>query len=366
MRVLHVSGAKGWGGNEQQMIDLIPELNNLGVENIVFGVRYSLLQKECNEKKISFIETKNDKLNKFQNYRCLKNIVNEIKPDIIHLHTSDSLTVFVIADLLFRLKTKTVFSKKGMGSSGSILSKFKYNYKNIKNIICVSEAVKKSFSEIINKKNLHKLVVIYDGIDINRAKTERKEKIRDLFGISDEKYIIGNIANHVKAKDLPTLIRVIDHLVNVKKITNIHLVQIGKFSDKLTDEMSKMISDCHLENFITLTDFQEHALDFLVQFDVYVMSSEREGLPLTIYEAFLKKTAVVSTKAGGIPEAIVHDYNGYLSEVKDYENLALNIQLLLNSKNKREEFVRRSYELFFEKYTATKTAENTLVLYNNL
>ncbi|OYX84026.1 MAG: hypothetical protein B7Y83_09500, partial [Flavobacteriales bacterium 32-34-25] len=194
-------------------------------------------------------------------------------------------------------------------------------------------------------------------------KTERKEKIRQLFDISDDKLIIGNIANHVKAKDLPTLIKTMNYLVNEKKMKNIHLVQIGKFTSKLTTEIKNLISIYKLEDFITLTDFQAHALDFLVQFDVYVMSSEREGLPLTIYEAFLKKIAVVSTKAGGIPEVIVHGQNGYLSEVKDYESLASNIQLLLKNENIKEVFAERSYKLFFKKFTAVKTAENTLELY---
>jgi hypothetical protein len=86
------------------------------------------------------------------NYYYLKTLVKEINPDLIHLHTSDSLTVFTISDLLFRLKTKAVFSKKGMGSSSIILSEFKFNYKNIAAIICVSEAVKKIVFKHYNKK----------------------------------------------------------------------------------------------------------------------------------------------------------------------------------------------------------------------
>jgi len=363
MKILHISGAKGWGGNEQQMIDLIPELTKLGVENIVFGVDESSLQYECKMKGFVFFAAKSSKLNKYVNYQYLKDLVKQVKPDIIHLHTSDSLTVYTISDMLFSLKTSAVFSKKGMGSSSSILSRFKYNYKNIKTIICVSKAVKESFSKIIYKNNINKLVVVYDGINIDRTNKENNENIRSLFNISDNKLIIGNIANHVKAKDLPTLIKAMNYLVNDKGMKNIHLVQVGGFNNKLTPELQNLISTFKLENFITLTDFQPHALDLLVQFDLYVMSSEREGLPLTIYEAFLKKTAVVSTKAGGIPEAITHGFNGYLSEVRDFEGLASNIKLLLESKNVREEFVKRSYDLFFEKFTAERSALNYFKVY---
>ena len=147
---------------------------------------------------------------------------------------------------------------------------------------------------------------------------------------------------------------------------NVHLLQVGEFSNKLTPEIQNLISEFKLEDFITLTDFQPSASDFLEQFDLYVMSSEREGLPLTIFEAFLKKTPVVSTKAGGIPEAITHDFNGYLSEVRDFESLASNIEELLGNQRKREEFVKRSYDIFFENFTAGHTAMNTLSIYQNI
>lgn len=363
MKILHISGAKSWGGNEQQMIDLIPELSKLGIKNVVFGVGNSLLHNECEIQDTPFIQAKKNKLNKFANYVYLKNIVREIKPDLIHLHTSDSLTVFTISDLLFRLKTKAVFSKKGMGSSSSFLSKFKYNYKNIDTVICVSEAVKKSFSSTMTKKNIPKLMVVYDGINLNRSSNEKGLNVRKQFCINEDKIIIGNIANHVKAKDLFTLIRALNYLVNDLDLKNIHLLQIGEFSNKLTPEIKSLILELKLEGYITLADFQSHALDFLDQFDLYVMSSEREGLPLTIFEAFLKKTPVVSTNAGGIPEAITHDFNGYLCEVRDFKNLAKNIHQLLRNKEKKQEFANRSYELFFEKFTAEKSAKNLLKIY---
>jgi glycosyltransferase involved in cell wall biosynthesis len=364
MKILHVSGAKSWGGNEQQLIDIIPELTKLGVENIVFGVKNSLLEKECASKNITFIKTAKNRLNIFSNYRYLKEIVKINQPNLIHLHTSDSLTVYTISDLLFNLEVKAIFSKKGMGTRSTILSKFKYNYKNIGKIICVSEAVKKSFSEIISQKNKTKLEVVYDGINLDRTTVVRFENLKDIFNIPDERLIIGNIANHVKAKDLPTLIKTIDYLVNNIGFKNIHLVQIGEFSNKCTPVIQNLINEFNLKEYVTLAGFKSHALDFLTQFDVYVMSSEREGLPLTIYEAFLKKIPIVSTKAGGIPEAITHDYNGFLSEVADYKDLALNLKKILEDEAKRKEFAERSYNLFFEKFTAKENARNVFEVYS--
>lgn len=366
MKILHISGARGWGGNEQQLIDMIPELTKLGIHSIVLGIHNSLLQKECEEKKIKFVVAKANKLNKFTNYRFLKTLTTDLKPDLIHLHTSDSLTVFTISDLLFNLNVKAVFSKKGMGNSSSILSKYKYNYKNVSKIICVSKAVKDSFSKIIFKNNLSKLEVIYDGINLNRTNPVTPYILKEKYSIKQENFILGNIANHVKAKDLTTLIKAIHHLVFEIEMKNVHLFQIGSFSDKLTPELKNIITELQLDSFITLTGFQPHALGFLEQFDIYVMSSEREGLPLTIFEAFLKKTPVVSTTAGGIPEAILHDDNGFLCDVSDFKSLAKWIKVLLNNNEKCNEFAEKSYKMFFEKFTAEKNAQNVQKLYKKI
>jgi glycosyltransferase involved in cell wall biosynthesis len=366
MKVLHVSGARSWGGNEQQAIDMIPELEKLGVENHLFGVNGSPLHKECMGKNIPFIKAQKDKLNTFSNYRYLKAIVKQLNPDIIHLHTSDSLTVYTLSDMLFRLKVKAVFSKKGMGQSSSFLSRYKYNYKNLNKIICVSNAVKTAFSKILNYTNQSKSVVIYDGINTDRVKVQTKINIRETLAVSGNKYIIGNIANHVNAKDLPVLIRMMNYLVNTKGVKNIHLVQIGRFSDRITPELKNLVQAFNLQDYVTLMGFSDNASALLEQMDVYVMSSAREGLPLTVFEAFLKKVPVVSTKAGGIPEAIEHGYNGYLSEVGDYENLGDNVADLLPDKETRDLFKERSFQLFFERFTAQKVAENTFNLYTEL
>lgn len=365
MKILHVSGARGWGGNEQQLIDLIPELESLNVSNIVFGVEGSPLEGECQKRKIPFIECKEKKLNKFSNYKFLKQLVKEQKPDVIHLHTSDSLTVYTISDLLYSLKTPTVFSKKGMGGSSSVLSKLKYNYKNLNVVICVSEKVKKDFSVILSKKNREKLVVIYDGISVKRINEPNYNLIEKLT-INNKNTIIGNIANHVRAKDLPVLIETMNELVNVHTQKNIHLVQIGSFNDKITPEIKNKMNQYNLNDYITLVGFVDDASSFISQFDIYVMSSEREGLPLTIYEAFYKKIPVVSTKAGGIPEVIKDGENGFLAEVKDYKTLAEKIETLSFDEELKTKFSQKSYDLFMEKYTSKHCAEKTLQLYKDI
>lgn len=363
MKVLHLSGARIWGGNEQQLVALIPELEKLGVKNTVLGISGSVLHSRCIEKKIDFIAAKKNKLNKFANYLYLKKVVKQLQPDVIHMHTSDSLTVFTISDLLTSLKTKAVFSKKGMGSRSSMLSKFKYNYKNIARIICVSNRVKQDFSKILTLNTQKKLVVVHDCVaaDVNRE-FPADENLREKFKLGSNTFIVGNIANHTAAKDLQTLIDVADHIVNIEGDKNIAFIQIGDFT-KITDELKQKVKEKSIEQHVFFTGKLPDAYRYNSQFDVFLMTSEREGGPTSVLEAMHMGTPVVSTNVGVIPDAIIDGESGFIANVKDYKSLAEKIGILIKDEKKREQFSLNAVKIIKDNFTCSTIAKQTLQVY---
>jgi glycosyltransferase involved in cell wall biosynthesis len=366
MKILHITGARSWGGNEQQLADVIPELNKKNVESIIFGVKDSPIHNYSIKQNIEFICCKQKKLNKLKSYIYLKKVVNEINPDIIHLHTSDSVTVYAISDLLFKLRTPTVFSKKGISRKVGFLSKYKYNYKNIYKILCVSKVVKTHFEEVLNKKNHHKLCVVYDGVKVNH--NERAAcafNLKKEYNISNKTKIIGNIANHTNAKNLVTLVKILNVLINEKKLENIHFIQIGEFT-RATPELKSLVTSYDLENYITFTNFKEKASSFLPQFDVFLMTSIREGGPTSVLEAFYKKVPVVSTNVGVVEEAIEDDVNGFIANIEDYNMLADKVEILLENKSLRNSFREISYQKFLKSFTTQKLGENTFKVYKEV
>lgn len=365
MKILHVTGARGWGGNEQQLVDVIPELNKVNVESIIFGVENSVLHKYAIKHGFIFITCKDEKLNKPKNYKHLSKVVKNLKPSLIHLHTSDSVTVYTISDLLFKLKTPTVFSKKGISRKMSILSKFKYNYKNINKILCVSQAVKDHFEEVIASKNHDKLCVVYDGVKVTNDSNKSSEDIRTTYQIVNDVQIIGNIANHNGAKDLPTLVKTLHVLVNEKQIKDIHLLQIGTFT-RATPKLKELVAEYQLEDYITFTDFKENASSLLPQFDIFLMTSKREGGPTSVLEAFYKKVPIVSTRVGVVGEAIEDGINGFIADVEDYNTLANKIEILLKEDSLKSSFKEISYYKFLNNFTTEKLGKNTYKVYQEV
>jgi glycosyltransferase involved in cell wall biosynthesis len=365
MKVLHISGSNGWGGNEQQMIYLFPELKKLGVENIVLGVKDSVLLIKCKKLNIPFFEAKSYKLNKIVNYRFIKEIVNKVNPDLIHLHTSDSLTVFTISDIVFKLKTKAVFSKKGMGASSSFLSKFKYNYKGVDSIICVSNSVKRDLGEILKEKNKIKTVVIHDCISLEIKNITPKINLRERFKIDDKTIIIGNIANHTSAKDLPTFIDVLEEVVNKLEFITIKFVQIGKFS-KNTPIYKELIKEKGLEDYVFFTDQIENASSLMPQFDIFLMTSQREGGPTSVLESMLLGTPVIATNVGVIPDVIKDGVNGFIAPIKDYKLLAEKMLILSKDESLKLKFSKKSKLVIEQNFTAQDLAKQTKEEYERI
>ncbi|TXI68590.1 MAG: glycosyltransferase [Flavobacterium sp.] len=75
---------------------------------------------------------------------------------------------------------------------------------------------------------------------------------------------------------------------------------------------------------------------------------------------------VISTKAGGIPEVIEHQKNGYLVEIGDYESLAKGLEEYFYNSDKLNQYTEISYNLFHSKFTSKQTAIETLKLYKEI
>nr|WP_317630835.1 glycosyltransferase [uncultured Flavobacterium sp.] len=365
MKVLHISGARGWGGNEQQLILNINELNILGTQNFIFGINNSDLHKAASENEINFISSKAKKLSKLSNISQLKNILKEKDIDVIHLHTSDSLTLFYLFSLFNKVTQKVIFSKKGIGSSSSFLSKLKYNSSKINHIICVSEAVKTDFSKILSPKNKSKLAVVYDCISTKDIDVDANfiSEFTNKYDIKPTDFIIGSIANHTKAKDIPTLISAINILVTKYNVSNFKLVQVGEFS-KLTPEFQAQIAALNLSNHIILTNKISNAKMLNIIFDVFVVSSSREGGPSSALESMLMQTLIVTTNVGIMPEIIKNNVNGFICEAGDPNQLAKSLfDAYTSEKINLQSISLHNYELVKANFNSNKIANQLLNFY---
>lgn len=78
--------------------------------------------------------------------------------------------------------------------------------------------------------------------------------------------------------------------------------------------------------------------------DVFLLTSETESFGLAALEAMASRVPVISTDTGGIPEINVHGETGYLSNVGDVADMAVNTLKLLNNKELMAKLNQGAYE----------------------
>jgi len=366
MKILHLSAVKTWGGGENQ-IELLCEELEAGfpeVENIILCVKEGSFHKKLKNTNLS-LKTAPLSFNFDLRYSLkIGRICKKEQIDLIHIHDPKALSLVVIADKFYGLPLM-VFSKK---TSFSIKKRkqtlFKYNYPKLKRIFCVSEKTKAITAETL--KDHSRLKIIYHGLSIKKQKnTSAKIDLREKLGLAKDVVLVGNIGNHIPAKDLATFIETAEKVTQRQEKTKFHFVQIGQFTSE-TPHFLKQLKEKKLKTEISFLDFIENASVLIPQLNFLLLTSNSEGIPNVIYEAFYHKTPVIATNVGGIPEIVTHMKNGLLADAFDAEKLAKYVLFLENNRELIPRFTENAHKKVVENFTTKKMAQQTLLEYKNV
>ncbi|QZT36137.1 glycosyltransferase family 4 protein [Halosquirtibacter xylanolyticus] len=363
MKILHFSDSKVWGGSEEQLFYLLK--NDCSCEHILVCLDETPSSIRKKDLSCRVICLKKRKKYHFQILRDYIDVLKNEEPDIIHIHTRVGLTLHYVLSKFFHLKAPIVFSKKNLGVNSAYIKRKKYNSDIIKRYICISNAVKDDLVSILTEDNRKNVTVIYDGIPTDKIGNSNLPSLKKHYSLPSDAFIVGNIANHTRAKDLLTLVEVVNILVNINGYKNIFVIQVGE-DNKLTEQMKNKIEEYDISSNLILHGFQKNAIQLVPQFDLYTLTSEREGLSVSILEALAQGKAVVATNAGGIPEAVKDNYVGLLSPVKDAQSLANNITRLYEDRDLLRTFESNAIPYVEENFSLSKYVKDTCRVYHEL
>ena len=362
MNILHLSTAKSWRGGEQQIAYLVKELQAFeGVNQWVFCAKGSSMEKHCREKKLShFALSKISPFNPWLAYR-LRSICKKNSIDLVHLHDPHAHNIAILSADFFRNKTPFVLSRRvDFPIRKNWFSRYKYNHPQVKRILCVSDTIRQIMAEYVKDQN--KLHTVYSGIDTKRfEKATNSGKLRKQYQIPNETALIGNVAALAPHKDYLTFVDTAQLLL--QKGVKAAFFIIGEGAERMKIETH--IAQLQLQKHFILTGFRNDIPDILPELDLFLMTSETEGLGTSVLDAFACKVPVVATVAGGIPELVKDGETGLLAEVKNAKQLAEKVALMINKQHLRQKLVMNAFE-FVQKFTTRQTANLTLGIYIKL
>ncbi len=338
VRVLHVSSPLTWRGGEQQIAYLLKGLKEAHpeIESLVVcpegSVMEAYLTKHDNQ---HHSYTKRSGLSPSYIFGVLKSI-KSYKPNIIHIHDAHAHTAVVIAHLIIGSKIPIILHRRvDFHLKSAFFSRYKYEYKHIQKVICISNAIKTIVSESNIDKD--KLELIYSGVDPNRLINTGAD-IRKELGLDKDKVLIGNIAAIADHKDYFAFIKVIKEL----RIKNPKIAGLIIGDGPQRNEIENFVKKENLEEHIHFLGYRADANSLIFDLDLFLMPSKTEGLGTSIIDAFNAGIPVVATNSGGISELVKHNKTGLLAEPFDYIKLAEHIESILSSNELRQELVKKA------------------------
>jgi len=327
IKILHVSGAPGWRGGEQQLAYLLEGLLPGTVQFLLLPAAAPLGDVAVKLNIPVYYFSKRSGL-AISGALAIKKILATESIDLVHLHDPYAHMAFVVASSLYNIKVPAVLHRRVDFRTGNhALSRWKYNHPNIRRVICVSHAIRDILYPVIERKET--LVVVHSGIDLAKyTEVATKEPtLRNVFNLPNNALIIGDVAALEDHKDLFTFIKVAEFLTKSNNLA--YFIVAGDGS--LRQELIKYTIQAGLGKRVFFPGFIADVPSFLHQLDIFLHTASEEGLGTSIIEAMAAGVPVVATSAGGIPELLDDQINGLLAPVGDVRQLVSHCNSLLNN-----------------------------------
>ncbi|MBI4972833.1 MAG: glycosyltransferase family 4 protein [Candidatus Omnitrophica bacterium] len=227
-------------------------------------------------------------------------------------------------------------------------------------VIAISQEVKEHIAGDFGVRE-ENIVVIHNGIDINRfreQRTEDREQIKKKFGLGDGP-VIGIIARLSAEKGHNYLIQAMKEAI--AKIPDAQLLIVG--DGKRKKELSDLTKSLNLEKNVFFIPSVLDTEEVLSLMDIFVLPSTKEGLGLSLMEAMAAGLAVIGSRVGGIKALIKDGYNGLMVEPGDSHQLAAAILKLLADPRQRKYLGENARNFVKENFSQDKMSEETEKVY---
>lgn len=344
MTILQVITKSELGGAQSVLVNIANSLCDNNKVIVVAGegdgkiwtmLKNNIIKIKCPNLKRS-ISPKND----IRASIFLKKIYDNYKPDVIHLHSSKAGFIgrFVMP------KNKIIYTVHGFDSvriahrSMLIVEKiFQYKCKFI-------AGVSKYDVNNLRQEGIKKAILVYNGVP-NIASDKGNLLPKEAYNYENR---VLCIARDAKPKRL-------DIFMNVaSKSPNTAFIWIGN-QGKIERHPNNTFFLGNIPNASRCCKFV----------DLFMLSSDYEGLPMVILEAMSCGKPTVASNVGGISEIVVNNYNGFTVN-NDPKEFSEKINYILTNPKVKEQFSHNSLELYKEKFTIEKMVNAYKQLYANI
>jgi glycosyltransferase involved in cell wall biosynthesis len=354
-----------------KVIQVMPEFGLAGAEIMCENLCYGLLKNGHNVVVVSFYNYKSEITKRLKEHGIhiiylgkkkgfdssiinkLRKIFIDEKPEIVHTHRYVLPYVFLASIGLPPKIIHTVHNvaDKEVERKQQAIQKILFHTTKI-TPVAISPIVKESIAKRYNITN-NQIPMIFNGIDLKKCIPKTDYDLHDNITILH----IGRFSpqkNHM---------RLIDSFETVqRKYPNAYLSLIGE--GELETSIKKYVREKGLSDFVRFLGTTGNVYPYLSNSDLFVLSSNYEGMPLTLIEAMATGIPIVSTEVGGISDMIENGVSGKLVPC-NCESISNALLSLLSNEEERRSLGEKA-RADSKKFSQEIMTENYLELYEKV
>jgi glycosyltransferase involved in cell wall biosynthesis len=193
--------------------------------------------------------------------------------------------------------------------------------------ICVSNAVR---DRLVNDYRFpaDKTITIHNGVSIlELAPSEScRESVRASLCIGSQEFVLVCTARLNEVKGIDILLLAMAKVLR----EGLHCKCVIVGDGPLRESLLKQAEALGLDGRVFFVGFHKNVQAFLSAADAFVLTSYKEGLPLSILEAMACGLPCIVTNVGGNAEAIQHSVHGLIVEPGSVDQVAAAISYLMS------------------------------------
>ena len=206
--------------------------------------------------------------------------------------------------------------------------------------------------------------VIRLGIDLDsRVLADgRRPEFRALFGIPEDRFVVGWIGRMTPIKRVPDVLLSFRRLLDLGVDATLFLVGDGPDREAAENQAKEL----GIAKRVLSLGYQRDVSPYYALFDALVLPAANEGTPVVAIEALAAQRPVVATRVGGVPDVVMDCETGFLVESGDVEAIAEALARLAGDPELRARMGARGREFVVPRYRVERLVDDIDELYREL
>jgi glycosyltransferase involved in cell wall biosynthesis len=251
-------------------------------------------------------------------------VLKEIQPEVVHAHCGSPRSALFPRELVIDTGLPLIVTEHYVPPDLAITedqySRLKAVYSQSAFVVSVCEENRRMLRERHGLWSERHVVIRYGvAIPASHRRTEHDGRFRAI-----------TVARFVPQKGIDVLLKAIAHLTpNVRE--NMAFTVIG--GGPLEGALRNLASELGIAERIEFLEWVENVADRLWNYDLFILPSRSEGLPIALLEALSIGLPCIASSVSGIPEALADGRYGRLIPADDPVSLATAIESFVSTPN---------------------------------